>query len=158
MFEHFVLNYWTWWIAAAVLVGLEILAPGVIFLWLAIAAAIVGGVVLLIADMSWQYQLTIFSILSVLAILGGRMFLRLRPVETSDTGLNDRGSQYVGHVYTLIEPIDNGVGKVRIGDSLWSVKADFDAEIGTRVRIIGAKGVILFAEKALKSAESSTQA
>ena len=37
-----VLGQWLWWIVAGVLLILELTAPGVFFIWLAIAAALTG--------------------------------------------------------------------------------------------------------------------
>ncbi len=34
-------NQWAWFLIAVVLLGLELLAAGVVFMWLAVAAAIV---------------------------------------------------------------------------------------------------------------------
>ena len=41
------LDYWHWWILAAVLIIFEVFAPGAFFLWLGIAAAALGGLVYL---------------------------------------------------------------------------------------------------------------
>ena len=42
--EHFIpfLGYWIWWVIAGVLLILELLAPGIFFIWLAVAAALTG--------------------------------------------------------------------------------------------------------------------
>ena len=32
------LNHWTWWVLGVILIILEILAPGAVFLWLGVAA------------------------------------------------------------------------------------------------------------------------
>ena len=37
------IEFWYWWVAAVVFVVIEILAPGFVFIWLGIAAAVVGG-------------------------------------------------------------------------------------------------------------------
>ena len=35
-------QFWHWWILAAIFAGIEILAPGVFFIWLGAAAALTG--------------------------------------------------------------------------------------------------------------------
>jgi hypothetical protein len=45
----------------------------------------------------------------------------------------------------LEEPIENGFGKVRVGDSLWRVKGG-DAAAGTRARVTGTDGFVLVVE------------
>jgi membrane protein implicated in regulation of membrane protease activity len=61
--------------------------------------------------------------------------------------LNQRGLQYVGQVFDLVEPIENGVGKVRIGDGVWKVSGPALAS-GTTVRVTGVDGAVLTVQKA----------
>src|SRR5262245_57536460 len=49
------LGHWNWFIAAAVLFLVEILAPGSFMMWLGIAALLVGGISLAV-DWAWQAQ------------------------------------------------------------------------------------------------------
>ena len=58
--------YWTWWTIGILLVILEISAPGTFFLWMGISAGIVGVVLYIVPELSWELQLTIFAVLSVL--------------------------------------------------------------------------------------------
>jgi hypothetical protein len=50
-------------------------------------------------------------------------------------------------VFDLVEPIENGVGKVRIGDGVWKVSGPALAA-GTVVRITGVDGAVLTVQKA----------
>jgi membrane protein implicated in regulation of membrane protease activity len=43
-------------------------------------------------------------------------------------------------------PIENGFGKVRVGDTLWRVKGD-DAPAGDKVEVTGTDGVLLLVRK-----------
>ena len=47
------LGAWNWFIAAALLLALETMVPGVHFLWFGIAAAVVGGLAMLIGATDW---------------------------------------------------------------------------------------------------------
>ena len=64
--EH--IDYWQWLVLAVVLVVLEIVSPGVFFLWFGLAAAGVGGILWRAPNLVWQMQLVIFAMLSVLSI------------------------------------------------------------------------------------------
>lgn len=139
------LGHWHWWILAAVLIILEVFAPGAFFLWLGLAAVAVGGVVYLSPDMSWEYQLLLFSVLSVISIVIWRKYFRITPTDTDQPHLNRRGEQYIGRVFTLQEPIVDGVGKIHVDDSTWKVHGD-DCPAGTRVEITGVDGTILKVE------------
>lgn len=136
------LNQWHWWILAVALVILEVFAPGAFFLWLGIAAGVVGGLVYLMPHISWEYQILIFSVLSVVSIVVWRKFFRTSPTDTDQPALNRRGEQYVGRLFTLEEPIVNGLGKIRVDDSTWKIHGD-DCTAGTRVEVTGVDGTVL---------------
>lgn len=130
--------FWHWLAFAAVLLIVEILAPMTFFLWMSIAAVVVG-LTMLVADISWEIQVLIFSVISVVAIVVSRIYLKKHPIETDDSTLNRRGEQYIGKTYTLENAIQNGVGKVRVGDSLWRVEGE-DLEAGQKVTVTGVDG------------------
>lgn len=136
------LDFWHWWILAAALIILEVFAPGAFFLWLGIAAAIVGAVVYLMPEMSWEYQVLIFSVLSVISIIVWRKYFRQRPADTDQPALNRRGEQYIGRIFTLEEPIHDGIGKIRVDDSTWKIRGD-NCVVGTQVEVTGVDGTIL---------------
>jgi hypothetical protein len=56
--------------------------------------------------------------------------------------LNVRGRQYVGRAVVVEQAIENGRGKVRVGDTLWSAEGP-DVPVGTRVTVTGSKGTVL---------------
>lgn len=143
MFENFVFNHWFWFILSVALFALEMAVPGVIFMWLAFAGVIVGGLVLVMPDMGWEIQFILFSVLGIISVFAGRNYLKKNPIISEDENLNDRGARYVGKMYTLERALTNGEGKVRIGDSLWLVRGDFDAEVGIAVKVIDTDGVVL---------------
>lgn len=145
--DDFILNHWAWFVIAMLLLGLEMLAPGVVFMWMAIASAVVGAIVFVMPDLGWEVQFIIFAILSVVSVLAGRMFLKRNPIESEDTTLNQRGHQYIGQIYNLIRDMENGKGKIRIGDSNWSVEGDFEAKEKDKVKVIGVDVTILKVEK-----------
>src|SRR5688572_20436002 len=109
------LVFWHWWILAAVLMSIELFAPAAFFIWCGIAAAIVGFMLLIIPVMSWQIQIILFAVLSIVSVLAGRKYLHRRGGMVSDQpNLNRRGEQYVGRVFTLDLPILNGTGRVQV--------------------------------------------
>jgi inner membrane protein len=138
------LQWWHWWIAAAILAAIETFMPGAVAIWFA-AAAVVVGALLLVVNIPWQLQLVLFGALGFLALF---LWRKYRPEETGLAGkapLNQRGVQYIGQEFTLVEAMSGGVGKVRIGDSVWLAHGA-DAAVGSRVRVIGADGTVLKVE------------
>ena len=136
------LEFWHWLVLGIVLAIIEVFAPGAFFLWLGISAAIVGSVLWLMPGTSWELQLLLFAILSVASVVVARRYLTAHPLETDLPNLNQRGQQYVGRVFTLIEPVVNGRGKIRVDDSTWKITCE-DCEAGTKVIINGVEGVVL---------------
>lgn len=135
-------GFWAWWIAAGALVLLEVLAPGAIFLWLGIAAAVVGGLVFFMPDLDWKAQLAVFAVLSIASIVVSKRYLKSRPIETDHPTLNQRGQQLVGRELVLAKPIVGGRGRIEVGDSGWAVEGP-DLPAGTRVRVSGVNGATL---------------
>ena len=140
------LTYWHWWILAVGLIILEMFAPGAFFLWMGIAAAAVGLVVFALPSIIWEYQLLLFSFLSVVSIIVWRRYFKVSAEDTDQPNLNRRGEQYVGRLFTLDEPIVNGVGKIRVDDSTWKIEGD-DCEAGSRVKVVGVEGTLLRVER-----------
>jgi membrane protein implicated in regulation of membrane protease activity len=143
--EHIV--FWHWWIFAGLLLILELTAPAFFFLWLGIAAAAVGLILLVFPSIPIETQLVLFGIASIVAVVAWRKYRESRPLTTDQPNLNRRGQQYVGRVFTLSEPITNGVGKVTVDDSTWKVKGP-DLPANTHIRVIGVDGVVFTVESA----------
>jgi len=133
--------FWYWWVLAVILLGVEILAPGFFFLWLALSGLAVGGVLLLIPSTSIEIQLVLFAVLSILSVLVWRRYGIQHQTETDHPLLNKRGAQYIGRTFSLIEPIENGRGKIKVDDSIWTVQGD-DCPIESKVEVIAVNGTL----------------
>ncbi len=138
-------DFWHWWILGLVLIIAETVLPGTFLLWMGVSALVLGVVAWLAPGIGWEWQLMLFALLSLLSIVGWRSWQRRHPQESDQPALNRRAEQYVGRVFELETPIENGYGKVRVGDSLWRVRGA-EAAAGTRVRVTGADGVVLVVE------------
>jgi len=136
------LGFWAWYIAAVLFILIEIALPGVVFLWLGIAAVIAGCALLLIPDLGWQSQFLIFAICAVVSVVVSRIYLWRRPIKTDRPTLNRRGEQYIGRRVTLKEPIVDGRGRIHVDDSYWKVEGP-DLEAGKLVMVVESDGPIL---------------
>ena len=140
------LTFWHWMVLGAVLIVIELLAPGIWFLWLGIGSMATGLVVLILADITWQIQAVIFSGFSVVSIIIGRMIMRHTKQSEDHPMLNRRVEQYVGKIFVLENDTKLGYGEVRIGDSAWRVQlTDPSMQItaGTQVIVTGVDGATL---------------
>lgn len=140
------ITFWHWLIAGIVFVVIEILLPGVVFLWIGIAAGVTGLILLAVPGLSWENQFLIFAVLSVISVAAGRSWVKRRPTESDHPDLNRRGRRFIGSLLTLDAPIVNGAGRVKAGDGTWKVKGG-DLPAGARVRVTGVEGATLLVEK-----------
>ncbi|MBZ9740067.1 MULTISPECIES: NfeD family protein [unclassified Mesorhizobium] len=134
------LGPWNWMVLGFVLLVVEVIAPGFFMLWIGIAALIVGAVSLLIWDAAiwtWQVQVLLFLVLSLVSAFVGKKLMGGRDQPTDQPLLNRRGAQMVGRMATLAEPIRDGRGRIKLGDTLWRVSGP-DLPAGTQVRVTAA--------------------
>ena len=137
---------WNWFILAVLLFILETIVPGVHFLWFGVAAVIVGGLALA-TGIAWQFQIIAFGVLAVLTVFAVRKFVRSGAARSDQPDLNERGQQIVGRSLVVEEAIQNGRGKVRVGDTLWQAEGP-DVPAGARVKVTATRGTVLVVERA----------
>jgi membrane protein implicated in regulation of membrane protease activity len=140
------LGAWNWFILAAIFLLIELVAPGVFMLWLGLAAIMVG-VISIGVQLSWQAQVIAFALLSIACIPAWRYFARRVEMPADRPFLNRRAEGYVGRVFTLDKPIVDGVGTIRIEDTVWRVSGP-DLPAGSRVKVAQADGADLVVEGA----------
>jgi membrane protein implicated in regulation of membrane protease activity len=90
-------------------------------------------------------QALAFAVLSFLAIKYLRLRANGQDAVTDQPALNRRAQQLVGRVVPLMDAIVDGHGRVQIADAFWDVEGP-DLPTGTRVRIVGARGMTLLVQ------------
>lgn len=137
---------WSWMVLGLVLLIIEIIATGTFFLWFGVAALIVGILTFMLGGLAFwglQTQLIVFVILSIVLVIAGRKLMANRKIDDSDNlELNQRAKQNIGREALLVEAISQGVGRVKLGDTIWRVKGE-DAPVGTKVKIVGEDGATM---------------
>lgn len=136
--------HYLWWILALLLVAFELVMPGYFMLWIGVAAAATGVLMLAVPGLSLLWQAVAFALLSLLSCLAYWRWIRprLQRVRGEAALLNRRGQQLVGQRYVLVEPIVNGRGKARVGDSVWLVSGA-DQPAGETVLVTAVEGSTL---------------
>ncbi|WP_417309396.1 NfeD family protein [Devosia sp.] len=141
----FVASYgaWSWVVAGLILLGLELVLPGGVLVWLGAAALVTGGLALTL-PIYWPLQFVIYGVLALGSIW---LWLRFRGegVESDRPLLNQRAARFIGQEITLDEPIHDGSGRLMLGDTVWRIVGP-DLAAGARVRIISADGAVLKVE------------
>jgi membrane protein implicated in regulation of membrane protease activity len=141
------LGAWAWIVLGLALIGLELLAPGVFFLWLGLAA-LVTGILDAGLGLSWQAATLVFAGLAVVAVLIGRSFGGTQVQGAGEAqSLNRRGEVLVGRVFVLEAALVGGEGRLRVDDSSWRITGP-DTPSGARVRVVRVDGATLVVEPA----------
>lgn len=143
----FSLGGWAWVVLGLILIGGEMLTPGIFLIWLG-AAALVTGAVVGLTDIGWQAAALVFAALCVVSVLIGRSLTRRRDQEPdAASGLNDRARQLIGRTFRLEHTMTGGEGRIRVGDSSWRVVGP-ELLAGSDVRVVRVEGATLMVEKA----------
>ena len=133
------------WLALGLLLAVaEIVIPGVFLIWLA-GAALIVGVLTWFLPIGIPLQIVIFAVLAIVAVFSGKRYLADNPIVSADPKMNDRGARLVGQTALVVQAIEFGSGRVKIGDSEWIARGG-DMAVGEHVRISGSEGAILLVE------------
>jgi hypothetical protein len=129
-----------WVLAGLLLLGAELLLPGVFLLWAGVAAVGTGLVVLAFAP---SFALTVLAFVVLLAA-GIAAALRLRRVVFGRHALNTPESGLVGRE-AVVQPWDGPGLRVRVGDSDWSARHEGAVALapGETVRVEAVEGTVL---------------
>ena len=138
--------HWAWLSLGVLLAATEIVAPGFFLIWVG-AAAVVTGVIAWVVPLSIPLQLGIFAVLAIIALYGGRRWLKANPITSADPHLNQRAGRLVGEVLTVTKAIEDGRGRAKVGDGEWPVRGPDTVE-GAKVRVVSADGGVLVVEPA----------
>jgi len=141
------LLYWHWIVLGLLLLILEMLAPGAIIMWFGVGALIVGGVIYLLPDLPWEWQIFIFAIISLSSLFLWKKLRKDSKDDDPQSGtLNQRGKALVGRRVPLKEAIVNGIGRVQIDDTFWRVEGE-DLNEGELVIVVSSDGATLKVNK-----------
>lgn len=134
---------WHWLVLCLILLGIEAIGVGGFLIGAAIAALLQSIIAVTFENLSWDLQLAIYAINTlVITVIHWRYFRKFNQKTDAPT-LNNRAAQYIGRKFTLEQAVINGEGKVKIGDTLWRVRAEHDIAEGVGVEVIDADGLVL---------------
>ena len=140
------LGPWLWIIFGLILLALEIVLPGTILLWFGLSAIVVGPLSFIAFGWSWQVEVVIFLVLSIVFVIIGRRWLKARIAsDEGDATLNRRAERYHGRTVVLSEAISSGHGRARIDDTVWRVRGP-DCPAGSEVQVVDSDGPVLVVE------------
>ncbi|OED45960.1 hypothetical protein ACH42_04340 [Endozoicomonas sp. (ex Bugula neritina AB1)] len=134
---------WHWLIVSLLLFGLEALGAGGFLLGGAFAGVLLAVVLWLVPDMGWASQFMIFGAASlILTLTYWKLFRRVN--EQSDRPeLNNRTAMLVGSIVELSEDFPEGLGRIKIGDTLWKSRSPVMIPSGKKIKVVGYMGTTL---------------
>jgi hypothetical protein len=141
------LQYWHWFALAIVLLGLE-LATGTTYLLWPAAAAFVTGVLMLLIPMAWPAQFVAFSVATLAGAYLGRRYIKGKWLGRSDAPhLNEPHRELAGQRGVAAIAFENGIGRVRHGDTEWRAESKDVISAGDTVEIVTVEGASLIVKK-----------
>jgi membrane protein implicated in regulation of membrane protease activity len=134
------MDNWIWGAAAAVLVVIETLVPGY-FLIFAAAGALAVAAFGFVMPLDTAGQIALFAAVTFLLFgLCFRVYRRL--LSGGPKVLVNSPDRLLGAPGTVEEPIADGRGKIRLGDTVWLARGP-DLPAGTPVTVTGVEGTVL---------------
>ena len=143
---------WWHWIVFGIALLIWDMSMGTFFILGLGVAAIIVGVLDIFLDTSFTIELTIWMILSILAIAAWFKWFREEPV--TDSGQSNYRLDTLGVVMEDIQP--HSRGKVTfdtpvLGNTSWHAISKVDIDKGTRVKIVQINGQLIEVEPLIKS-------
>mgnify|MGYP001468396061 FL=1 len=149
MIEFFeAMQFWHWIILAIVLIAGEALGAAGFLLGAVMAALEVALISYIWPDLTWQQQLSLFAVLALLCSVWFWYRFKSFSQTTDLPKLNNRAAQLIGREFALTQEMTGGQGKMQVGDTLWRVESEINLPIGTQVKVIGSREMVLLIVKA----------
>jgi len=115
--------------------------------WFGLGSCIVGGWQLSRSDADGWWLLGAGVALLIADVLIDLVWAHPTVSKSDHPDLNRPTAQLIGRVLVVVEPIEGGRGKVRVGDTLWPAEGP-DLPAGAEVRVTTAKATVLVVEAA----------
>lgn len=136
---------WLWAIAGVLLLIAEVVAPGFFLVFIG-AAAIATGLFTVLFDLGLAPQIGLFIVYAAVFVMVFKRWYGQADGPAADPLLNDRAARLIGRSVTVVEPVDEHSGRVRVGDSEWSARGG-PAGAGDKVRVTSVEGNCLIVER-----------
>jgi len=145
---NFLACEWLWMYLGAVLMLLELVAPGFVIFFFGLSAMSVGLCRFAFgAAFGATWQLAAFSAFTVLYLAFLRRWLKHLFVGTSETAAVDFDHEAVGRTGRVTVAIAPPLaGRVMIGDSEWSAVAKVPVAVGSDVRVVAQQNLTMSVE------------
>lgn len=140
------MNPWILAIGSVVVAVAELQCPGYYLIWIAAGGAI-AALASFAFDLSSTAQISVFIVSCSLSCIWG-YFVYQRMIRSSEGNppLNQRNLEMVGAKGVVTQALENGQGKVKLGDSVWLAEGP-NLKTGTPVIVKEVRGTIVLVAK-----------
>lgn len=138
-----------WLVLGLVLIGLELVVPGLVVVFLGAAAIVVSGAVAVGVVSGWIAATTLWFVTSIAMVLGLRSaFTRLLP-GGSEKGSTDEDVDAFGALVEVVDEVGQDGGRVRFRGSTWAAQTTKRRLApGTKARIVARNNLVWIVEPA----------
>ena len=139
---------WLWMYAGALLMLLELFAPGFIIFFFGLAAAITGLLRFVFGEaLNASLQLISFSFFSIFFLVFVRRFFKPIFMGGKIESKTDFDNEYIGRIGKVVTEIDPPItGRVVIGDSEWTAESASFIASGENVKVISQNNLTMKVE------------
>lgn len=130
------------WLVLGLILLIAEMASGTTYLLWPSVAAFLTGLISWFGFTNWIADLAIFAVLIIVLTYFGRPLVKRWKSEGGASGLNERAKSLVG-ARAVVAHFANGVGQVKIGDTLWRAQSEAALAPGQEVLVAAVDGLIL---------------
>ncbi len=130
-----------WLVLGLVLLIVEMSTGTTYLLWPAVAAFITA-VIALILPTNWIAEVALFAVMIIALTYFGHPLVKRWRNDHAASGLNQRNLAMIGK-RGVVTTFANGVGSVKIADTIWRAVSDEALEAGQSVEVASVDGVTL---------------
>jgi len=139
---------WLWMYLGAILMLMELMAPGFVIFFFGLSAATVGLLRFAFGDaLDLTWQLAAFSAFSILYLVFLRRWVQKVFSGKVVTSAEDFENENVGRLGKVTAAINPPLtGRVMLGDAEWTAEADSQIAVGVDVRVVSQRNLTMKVE------------
>ncbi len=143
---------WSWLSAGIILLILEVMTPGLVFVFFGLAALVLAALVALWPGCPPVWQTVIFAALSVFFVLAlRRSFKRVFTGQRRNVSENGLADDFVGHHVVVTAAIDGlRPGRVSLNGTNWQAVSEQPIPEGVVVEILSQENLTLNVRQVMK--------
>jgi membrane protein implicated in regulation of membrane protease activity len=130
------------WLVLGLLLLIFEMATGTTYLLWPSVAAFATALVALIFPTNWIAEMALFAVLIIALTYFGHPLVKRWRDEGAASGLNERNLSMIGK-RGVVSNFANGVGSVKIADTMWRAVSEESLEAGQSVEVASVDGVTL---------------